>query len=236
MTSTSSQKICVVVQSDSEDSLMNKLKHIPLSAGFVEIRYDYLKNHKPSILKSIRKAVKQKVIFTCRLERFGGKCSNGVDFWEEVVREADAAKFDYIDIDYDLTKEIDYRSLKNGFSHSSIILSYHNFNHTPPYLKLKKILKIMDGLDPEICKFATKVKGEKDVETLFRLLLSKKQKTKLVCLGMGRPGIKTRILSPLLGSELTFASLGDGQETADGQLSFGELKDRVEKINSILGS
>jgi 3-dehydroquinate dehydratase-1 len=46
----------------------------------------------------------------------------------------------------------------------------------------------------------------------------------LVVVGMGRLGRLTRIAAPLLGSLFTYASLGAGRETADGQLDAASLE------------
>ncbi len=236
MTNINNQKICVVVKSDSEEAIVESLKQIPSSVGYVEIRYDYLEEGQDlNSLKRIRKAINQKAIFTCRLKKFGGQCIKSLDYWKSVVQMASTAKFDYIDVDYQLTKEIDYRKFVESLDYGKIILSYHNFNETPSFLKLKKILKKMSGFDPEVYKIATKVSQKGDADTLLKILLNKKKKAKMICLGMGRSGIKTRVLSVILGAELTFASLDKGQETADGQLSFKELSNRIGKISRLLG-
>jgi 3-dehydroquinate dehydratase type I len=228
-------KICVVVKSDSIEGILDRLKGVSPDAGFVELRCDYLKEgFDLSSLEKVRKSIKQKAIFTCRLTRFGGEFPKSPAEWRKVVQTADTAKFDYIDIDYGLTAELDYNNFKKSLRFAKTILSYHNFTHTPPYLKLKKILRKMDGLSPEICKFATKVNKSRDVDDILKLILNKKKKTKIISLGMGSLGVKTRVLTPLLGAELTFASLEEGQETADGQLSFNELSNRIEKIAELL--
>jgi 3-dehydroquinate dehydratase len=44
-----------------------------------------------------------------------------------------------------------------------------------------------------------------------------------VSFAMGPSGITSRILSPLLGGYLTYASLGEGKESAPGQVTVSEL-------------
>jgi len=60
---------------------------------------------------------------------------------------------------------------------------------------------------------------------MFELLRYAKRKgIKLIAFCMGRLGRDSRILSMPLGSFITFASLEEGKESADGQIPIVELK------------
>jgi 3-dehydroquinate dehydratase-1 len=50
----------------------------------------------------------------------------------------------------------------------------------------------------------------------------------IIVIGMGAMGKITRIVAPLLGSPFTFASLGEGKETAEGQMA-------AEKMRKLMG-
>jgi 3-dehydroquinate dehydratase/shikimate dehydrogenase len=65
-----------------------------------------------------------------------------------------------------------------------------------------------------------------DSARILRLLDSAAEKRLNLCaLAMGMPGVSTRVLGPLHGSWMTFASLPGGDATADGQLPADELVD-----------
>ena len=51
-----------------------------------------------------------------------------------------------------------------------------------------------------------------------------------VVLGMGQEGRISRIMTPYLGSEFTFASAAQGEETAPGQFDFQQLTDIYKVI------
>ncbi len=48
---------------------------------------------------------------------------------------------------------------------------------------------------------------------------------------MGDAGRITRVAAPLLGSEFTFASPGEGRETAPGQMSASQLNAIYKILN-----
>ena len=51
-----------------------------------------------------------------------------------------------------------------------------------------------------------------------------------VVIGMGKAGKITRVAAPFLAGEFTFASSVEGEATAEGQLSYKEMKKIIKKI------
>ena len=72
----------------------------------------------------------------------------------------------------------------------------------------------------DIIKIATNVINDNDNIELVKLLINKDKD--IIVLGMGEKGKITRIISPLLGGYLTFASV-DGNISASGQISLSDL-------------
>lgn len=124
-------------------------------------------------------------------------------------------------------QEIDNNSVQNG-EKSKVIASYHHFSHTPGYLQLRKILKKMRASGADIYKFACQVESEKDLHSLYKLLINKKPSEEIIVLGMGKVGQISRVVSPLLGGFLTFASLGDS--VASGQFGFEEIQKKYREL------
>ena len=110
----------------------------------------------------------------------------------------------------------------------AVIVSSHNYNRTPSGAELGQVIDWCFDSGADIAKIACKVNSEQDCARLFGLLDDNR---KIVVVGMGKAGRIVRIAAPLLGSPFTFASLGNGKETADGQIN----KDEMAQILKILG-
>src|SRR3989338_2103945 len=68
------------------------------------------------------------------------------------------------------------------------------------------------------------IKKEHEVTKIYRLLTNKPHTEERIVIGMGEFGKMTRILGPMLGSYLTYASTPYG-ESAPGQIDINELKE-----------
>ena len=102
------------------------------------------------------------------------------------------------------------------------ILSTHILEKTPPLNELKEIVQRQLEAGADIRKVVTTARSFADNLTVLKLV-SEHSKTKIVSFAMGPSGITSRILSPLLGGYLTYASLGEGKESAPGQVTVSEL-------------
>jgi 3-dehydroquinate dehydratase type I len=227
-------KICISILAKNSKELLEKLIEASNKTDLVEVRLDGLENNHLESLDGFKKEVERikseknfEIILTCRMKECGGEFDGSEKEWKEIMERAGKLKFDYIDSDIQKSHILDLEKIKLG---SKIIVSYHHFTETPNYQKLKKILKKMRQFEPDIYKFATFVKSEKDNQNLLRLLLNKKSSENVVVQGMGKIGFKSRILSCFLGGEFVFASL-ENKPTAPGQISFGEVKKILESFN-----
>jgi 3-dehydroquinate dehydratase/shikimate dehydrogenase len=84
-----------------------------------------------------------------------------------------------------------------------------------------------------LLKIATRANRLSDNLVIAEVLRHAARRRQDVCaLAMGRVGIPSRVLGPLWGSWMTFASLPGGEPTADGQLPADQLVDlyRVRRI------
>ena len=111
-----------------------------------------------------------------------------------------------------------------------VIISHHDFTGTPDHRSLGDILDQCYRRGGVIAKIATMVMGRQDLMNLLSLYGLPGRK---VVLGMGELGRITRVIGPYLGAEFTFASAGEGRETAPGQLSFEQLKEIYQVINKL---
>ncbi len=217
MLSLKQPKICLSIGENSLDKLLSSIDQAQSVHDFLEIRADYLDTLNSEIIKTIKQKLKVKAIFTCRSSQDGGRFQSDDTKQIELLLQAVDLGFDYIDVDLRLIKHF-----SNKFPQTKIIVSYHHFQCTPSYLNLKQKLKKMRASVADIYKFACWVNSEKDLLKLYKLLLAKKPREEIIMVGMGQLSKVSRIISPLLGGYLTFASLN--APTAPGQLSLDQLK------------
>jgi 3-dehydroquinate dehydratase-1 len=103
------------------------------------------------------------------------------------------------------------------------ILSYHNTKETPPLKNMKKVLESEIRTGADICKVVTTVRSFADNLDVLQLI-TEFTKTKIVAFAMGSAGQISRVLCPLIGGYFTYASIGEGRESAEGQITVAELR------------
>ena len=104
-----------------------------------------------------------------------------------------------------------------------LILSYHNFSETPT--DLDHIYQEMRKISVFFYKVAVTAKHSQDALQLL-CWTKKRSDNKLISISMGTHGQITRILGPIVGAPITYASLDDDHQTAPGQLSAKTLIER----------
>jgi 3-dehydroquinate dehydratase-1 len=107
-----------------------------------------------------------------------------------------------------------------------VIISYHNFDITPPRLSLNRIFKQAHSWGADKVKIATLIRDPFDLQRLARFTLDHADQ-KIITLGMGEKGTLSRVFFPALGSLLTYAHMG--RPTAPGQMSCHQMQ-RLIKI------
>lgn len=111
------------------------------------------------------------------------------------------------------------------------VISYHNFEKTPPAAKLEAIILEAQEL-ASIVKIATRLNAAGD-EEILRSLLARKWKRPLCVIGMGPAWSHTRVLFPALGSCLAYGYLD--KPAAPGQLSAAQLSRQLRKNRAPAG-
>lgn len=128
-------------------------------------------------------------------------------------------EFDYIDIELSTIEKWQPKQSEK----TKLIISYHNFEKTPHFWVLNKIIFQMNQYSPNVIKIATMVNDEYDNTQLYRIMVNKPKKEERIVVGMGEKGKMTRILGPMLGCYLTYASTPFSQ-SAPSQVDITELK------------
>jgi 3-dehydroquinate dehydratase-1 len=173
----------------------------------VELRLD---------LTSLR-PVELPTIVTIRLADEGGKWTkpdaDRLPLFEKALQQCTAAD---IELRSPLLDKISALAVKHQ---KALIVSYHDFEKTPPLAELRQVMKKAANYGT-VVKIATLTKTEDDLATL-RQLFHENCSAALCVLGMGPLGPATRVEFPKLGSCFTYGYLDE--PVAPGQPSAREL-------------
>jgi 3-dehydroquinate dehydratase type I len=208
--------ICVSL---SNMSFEECLKHARRET-FVEFRFDLLDLTPEQVTEVVSKA--RRSIATYRPE------TGDPDRQLQTMLMAIKAGASYIDIE--IEAEAGYRNhlIREARAHGrEVIISYHNFDHTPDPARLDQIVSLCLDAGADVIKIACLVNSKQDLRSL---LSTYRPDLRMVVLGMGKLGRITRVAAPFLGAEFTFASPDTGKETAPGQIDRKNLNELILRI------
>ena len=218
--------ICIPIIGPSMSKAQEQIESALVIADTLELRLDLIVSPDLSALLA---SSTLPVIVTNRSKHDGGQYKGLDEDRLQSLRDALKAGADYVDIEVSTPREYLQPFLEES-EPTKIILSYHDFSHTPE--DLNPVYETMCEMPGEIVKIVTYARDLSDNLKMFELLKrAKSEKQKLIGLCMGDLGEISRILSPLFGGYLTFGSLETGQESAPGQIPAKTLKD-IYRINA----
>lgn len=209
-------------------------------ADVLEIRLDLLGirdlEQAAEIIRGIKSETGLPVLVTNRSREEGGK-------WEGEEKDrtgllTDLLSFkdgpDAVDIELSADREERDKVIKAARENGkAVIVSSHDFSKTPSPEEMKTILEEMFLAGADIAKLAVMPQSMEDVLNLLRVTLDFKGARKSVCtIAMGELGKHTRVVAPLYGSVLTYASVESDVAAAPGQLPTDEVKKIMEMLRS----
>ena len=194
-------------------------------ADCVEARLDYLEKPEEST-RTRWDSLKVPLIATCRGRDRGGMFDGCIDDELRILDRAVDNGARFVDVDFRFARP---------FSGAGVIGSFHSFEETPR--DLEKLMEVICQSPVSVAKVATMVRSWEDNRRLLELL-GKPWPKPVVVVGMGEMGQLTRIVGPLRGSVLTYASAG--RVSAPGQLSLEEVKktyrlDKLSRTTRLIG-
>ena len=224
-------KVCIALGfAEASQLLAHAQAESAAGERFLEFRLDYLP-HPEDGVKLIRDFLEKNpdcsVLATCRRHQNHGKFNGSIEEQIRILEAAVEAGARAVDVEVE-TAESAYARLENLRTNSHLIISYHNFEGTPP---MEPVLKRMMKYPAYAYKLVTTAKKPSD--SLKVLALSKgRQRDPLVLLAMGEMGFATRVLSPSMGALYTYAAPNAAEGTASGQVSAGHLRNlyRIDKF------
>jgi len=219
-------RICTPVIGDILGHFLENLEKTQEISNMVELRTDFIKNLQKKDLDIIRAKTSVPAILTCRDQKEGGHFDGSEEERIKILQRA-IGLFDYVDLELSTIE----RHAFDRNDKTKLIISYHNFKMTPSYWDMHKIIHDINKHAPDIIKIATMIQDEHEVRKIYRLLTNKPHTEEWIVIGMGELGEMTRILGPLLGSYITYASTEWG-ESAAGQINIQKLEEFYKSINN----
>ncbi len=212
-------RIATVVRADNLKDFFSELFETQRVADLVELRVDYIQGLRIEQLEELKAKTTKPAIFTCRGKAEGGNFTGSEKNRLVIIQKAIDLGFDYVDIELAALKKYNLNKRRGV----KLIVSYHNFQKTPNYNFLEKIINQAYNLGADIAKVAVLANKPEDNKIIFQLILNKKSNQEIIALAMGEQGMITRLLAPLLGGYLTFATVS-GKGSAPGQIDIKKLK------------
>jgi 3-dehydroquinate dehydratase I len=213
--------ICVPIFEKTYESVIQSAENsIEAGADIVEFRIDAMDHPNPDDVLNIIKDINHPLIATNRRIDEGGFFKGSESERTEILLEA--AKFADI-IDVELETDLDQMNKIIKVSKSTII-SYHDFEKTPQVDVLLEVVNRERKLG-DLAKFAVMPNNISDTLVVLNVL---SQVEKTIGISMGDLGRYTRIVAPLFGSPITFASFNS--KSAPGQLDIQSTKNLLDKL------
>jgi 3-dehydroquinate dehydratase type I len=213
---------CIPIIAQDTEKALKKMGSAGRIADVLEIRLDLMDSFD---IPTIVAAAEKPVLITYRSVNEGGK---GKDSPEKVAGHlisAMEAGADLVDVELSMPPEIRNRILTAGVK-SEIVISTHITTGTPPGAELERLLMESAATGGDIVKIVTMARSwEDNLRTLELVNRAKKENIRIISFCMGTLGRMSRVFSVLMGAYMTFASLGPGQESADGQIPIDRMKE-----------
>lgn len=211
--------IATIPLKDYEQAFSDIQKARTKVAGF-EFRLDYLTTFHFDKILFLKKACELPVIFTLRKVSQGGHYPHTETQRLNDILELGKLNPDYIDLEYDTPNEF-IEKIKSNYPRIQLIGSFHDFEKTPE--DITSILNKIQEKNFSISKIAVKANSSVDALKMLSFVNHHSTKNKLTGISMGEIGQCTRLLSQVIGNQMTYISIDAQNQTAPGQLSLLEV-------------
>lgn len=173
------------------------------------------------------------VIFTCRLVAEGGLQDLPLEtrrqLWHLAIETGNAS---LVDVELATPPGIIHEVVTKAHDCGvPVILSYHDFQRTPPVREITERLYRMQHLGADIAKVAVMPESQVDVLRLFQATTEARAsglKIPVIAISMGPLGAISRLAGWLFGSDLIFAAAG--RSSAPGQLPLDLVRQAVNLL------
>ena len=225
--------ICVSVMAKTNREAVRMMKRGFATADIVELRLDRI--CRPS-LPALLNGREGKILVTNRSREEGGFFQGSERDRVNLLAQAANLGADYLDVEASMGKHWIGRlkaEIGGQRAVTRMIISHHDLRKTPSWNVLVRRLDACRAYGAHAVKIVTFANSAEDNLRVLRLMpRSLAQGQPIIAFCMGPRGRVSRVLAPLLGSFLTYASLRKGAEAAPGQFTVAEMR----KIMDLLGA
>ena len=233
-----SATVCVPLTCETFEDVINYVKDAEQGgADLVEIWLDslpftYGKSRKDQkLMNELCGLIDLPILCVNKAGEEKGSCGQPEAERVGLLAKAVMAGVDYIDVGIHTDPElvqllVDTIEEQGGMT--QLIISYHNFETTPPHEELEEIVNQAKERGADVVKIATYATSESDNQTLFTLLdFIQQQGIRGIVVCMGGYGKASRIHATEHGSIWTYAALDENLKTAPGQITLKEFKECI---------
>ena len=227
-------KICVSLAGPDAETMYHQVEPLLDQVDVVEIRLDSMVK---ADIYSCCSCIHKPLLFTNRPVWEGGACDASEEKRINPLLEAIQQDVAYVDFELRADQRLRQQLLAAAeMTSTQIVLSWHNFENTPPQAELDKVLAQMMENDAPAGKIIGKIvttahTWEDALRVLWLQEQAKAANFPLSCFCMGDPGRITRLATLYLGGYMTYVCLHDAQATAPCQLSLKQLKKLTSLLN-----
>jgi 3-dehydroquinate dehydratase/shikimate dehydrogenase len=231
-------KLCVAIQADSPAEMAERAEHALRDSKFLELRLDSLSKPAaalPKITEFLAKHRDVTAIATCRRKAFGGNFAGSLVSELDLLLKAAEAGCAIVDLEVESAEEAKPAQLAKfrealQASGTALLVSFHDFMKTKA---LEQAADRIAAFEPDFVKVVSTARSLTDNLAVLNLIEHRSLASHVVGIAMGEEGLISRVLGPRAGAAFTFASFGDGAETAPGQVTARTLRDlyRVEHLD-----
>jgi 3-dehydroquinate dehydratase / shikimate dehydrogenase len=237
-TNSTSSLLCIVISGPTLNEAREQVRKACTNADAVEFRLDQFQFSQIHAIKSLKDSSTVPVIFTLRKRTQGGEYTGDEQERLDQIRQLASLEPSYFDLEYDVDEDL-YDELLSISPDTQIISSFHDFSGAP--IDLKSVLEVMKQVPASIYKIATMANSTIDALKMLRFVKENtKRSVRIIGICMGEHGHSTRILGPIFGNAIVYATLSEGLKVAPGQLTAEELITRynyksINKETAVLG-
>ena len=213
-------KTCVTLSETSPSKLRDAAKKMLSRSTYIEARLDFLKPEEiPDALNMIKEYL-YRTICTVRAKGEGGEFTGNEAERLSILKLVAEYEPFLLDIEYNTLRANSDLVRYLNTTHSNILVSWHNFKHTPSISILQKKIEQMARFSINV-KIVCTAKSTYDATKM--LSLYNKNLINLISFAMGEHGRISRILSMYMGCPYAYVSRN--KPVAPGQFSLNEMKD-----------
>ena len=235
--------IVALMGADAKTCLEQADAAVRAGADMLEWRMDFAANvHDTEGLLQTARALRAALPDTPLLGTFrsgheGGCVDLPIDQYASLVRAiAASGNVDLVDIELWIGDDAAEDLARFAHEHGVVVvMSHHDFEHTPDIECMRELLVRMAGLGADIPKLAVMARSAEDALRLLQatVLAGKEIDTPLVTMAMGAEGAITRLVGEVFESSATFCALNDA--SAPGQVDLALAQRIMENLHDAIG-